>query len=122
MLTTILAAGGAAAAQGDNPYGLQQALKEGGLISQTVFAILVLMSIVSFYILFSKLFEQQKIMNAYKKVGDAFWKAPSMTGCPLGYDLKFRREILSSMIRLARALESISLTGRLVPVRTSIDL
>ena len=52
MLTTILAAG-APAAEGDNPYGLVQALQQGGLIAQTVFSILVLMSIVSFYILFT---------------------------------------------------------------------
>ena len=79
MLTTILAAaGGDAAAQGDNPYGLMQALREGGLISQTVFTILVLMSIVSFYILFSKLFEQQKIMSQAKRVRESFWKANSL--------------------------------------------
>ena len=77
MLTTILAAGGAAAA-GDNPYGLQQALKEGGLISQTVFAILVLMSVVSFYILFSKLFEQQKLINQAKRVRQGFWSSNSL--------------------------------------------
>ena len=51
MLTTILAAGGTAAAE--NQFGLQAALKEGGLISQSVVTILVLMSSVSFYILFS---------------------------------------------------------------------
>ena len=33
---------------GDNPYGLLQALQEGGLISWTVFIILVAMSIFSF--------------------------------------------------------------------------
>jgi biopolymer transport protein ExbB len=79
MLTTILAAGGAAAAKGgESPYGLQAALREGGLISQTVFAILVLMSIVSFYILFSKLFEQQKIMNQAKRVRQSFWQSNSL--------------------------------------------
>ena len=77
MITTILAAGGAAA-KGDNPYGLTQALKEGGLISQSVFTILVLMSIVSFYILFSKLFEQQKIMNQAKRVRQSFWQSTSL--------------------------------------------
>ena len=43
MITTILAAGGAAAAKDANPYGLEAALREGGLISQSVFSILVLM-------------------------------------------------------------------------------
>ena len=77
MLTTILAAGGAAAGA-ENPYGLGQALKEGGLISQSVFTILVLMSIVSFYILFSKLFEQQKIINQAKRVRQSFWSSNSL--------------------------------------------
>ena len=77
MLTTILAAGGAAATKA-NPYGLGPALREGGLISQTVFTILVLMSIVSFYILFSKLFEQQKIMNQARRVRQGFWNSSSL--------------------------------------------
>ena len=75
MFITILAAGGADAA---NPYGLGPALREGGLISQTVFGILVLMSIVSFYILFSKLFEQQKLMNQAKRVRQGFWQSNSL--------------------------------------------
>ena len=77
MLTTILAAAGTAA-QGESPYSLQSALREGGLISQTVFTILVIMSITSFYILFSKLFEQQKIMNQAKRVRSSFWQAGSL--------------------------------------------
>ena len=64
MLTTILAA----AAPKENPYGLIPALREGGLISQTVFGILVLMLFFSLYILFTKLFEQQKILNQAKRV------------------------------------------------------
>ena len=38
-----------------NPYGLFQALHEGGVISWSVFIILVLFSIGTFYILFTKL-------------------------------------------------------------------
>ena len=76
MLTTILAAGGTAAAE--SQFGLQAALKEGGLISQSVFTILVIMSIVSFYILFSKLFEQQKIINQAKRVRQGFWSSPNL--------------------------------------------
>lgn len=75
MLTTILAA---AAPKGDNPYGLIPALKEGGLISQTVFAILVLMLFVSLYIFFTKIFEQQKIINQAKRVRASFWTANSL--------------------------------------------
>jgi biopolymer transport protein ExbB len=78
MLTTILAAAGAAAGKANNPYGLGSALKEGGLISQTVFTILVIFSITSFYILFSKLFEQQKIMNQAKRVRQGFWNSSNL--------------------------------------------
>jgi len=77
MLTTILAAGGAAA-KGGNPYGLIPALREGGLISQTVFGILVLMLFVSLYIFFTKIFEQQKIINQSKRVRASFWSANSL--------------------------------------------
>ncbi len=76
MLITLLAAGGAAAGGEEaNPYGLAAALREGGLISQSVFTILVLMSVVSFYILFSKLFEQQKVINQAKRVRQGFWQS-----------------------------------------------
>ena len=68
----------AGAAPGGNPYGLVPALKEGGLISQSVFAILVLSLAVSIFILFSKLFEQQKIMNQAKKMRSSFWSAPNL--------------------------------------------
>ncbi|MGK6321295.1 MotA/TolQ/ExbB proton channel family protein [Sphingomonas sp. DT-204] len=76
MLTTILAAG--AAHGGENPYGLIPALQQGGIIAQTVFGILVLMSIVSFYIMFTKLFEQQKIINQAKRVRQSFWSNNSL--------------------------------------------
>ena len=79
MFITILAAAGAAAgAEEANPYGLGAALREGGLISQSVFTILVLMSVVSFYILFSKLFEQQKVLNQAKRVRQSFWQSNSL--------------------------------------------
>ncbi|WP_294264167.1 MotA/TolQ/ExbB proton channel family protein [uncultured Sphingomonas sp.] len=76
MLTTILAA--APAAEGENPYGLMAALQQGGLIAQGTFAIMVLMSVVSFYILFTKLFEQQKIMNQAKRVRAEFWRSGNL--------------------------------------------
>ena len=76
MLTTILAAAGAEA--GAQQYGLIQALEEGGPISWATFAILVLMLVVSLYIMFTKLFEQQKIRNQAKRVRQAFWQSNSL--------------------------------------------
>ena len=79
MLIQILAAAAAAPQAGEeNPYGLAAALREGGIIAQSTFAILVIMSIISFYIMFTKLFEQQKIINQAKKVRQGFWTSNSL--------------------------------------------
>lgn len=77
MLTTILNAA-AAAAPKDNPYGLIPALRDGGPISQSVFGVLVLMLFFSLYILFTKLFEQQKILGQGKRVRQSFWNSNSL--------------------------------------------
>lgn len=77
MLTTLLAAAAAAPA-GENPYGLGAALKEGGIIAQSTFAILVIMLFFSLYIMFTKLFEQQKIINQGKRVREGFWKSGNL--------------------------------------------
>jgi len=61
-----------------NPYGLLQALQEGGLISWSVFIILVIMSLGTFYILFTKLMQQQKIMSQGRKVRASFWNSPNL--------------------------------------------
>ncbi|SCW57390.1 biopolymer transport protein ExbB [Sphingobium faniae] len=75
MLMSIAAA---AAPKASNPYGLMEALEQGGVIAWTVFIILCAMSVGTFYILFTKLIEQQKVINQGKKVRAAFWRAPSL--------------------------------------------
>lgn len=65
-------------AANSNPYGLMAALEQGGTIAWAVFIILVLMSVVSWYIMFTKLFEQQKIFNQAKLVRRTFWSQPSL--------------------------------------------
>jgi biopolymer transport protein ExbB len=47
-----------AATHGAGNYGIIPALQQGGIIAISVFTILVLMSIFSFYILFTKLMQQ----------------------------------------------------------------
>jgi biopolymer transport protein ExbB len=68
----------AAAPAGKNPYGLWEALQQGGLIAWSVFLILVFMSVFSFYILFTKLLQQQKIINQGNKVRASFWNSPNL--------------------------------------------
>jgi biopolymer transport protein ExbB len=61
-----------------NPYGLEALWKGGDVVARGTLIIMIIMSMGSWYIIFTKLFEQQKLMGAYKKVGDGFWKAGSM--------------------------------------------
>ena len=65
----------AEAAASKNKFGLIEALNEGGPISWSIFIVLVIMSIGSFYILFTKLLEQSKVMKEGKAVKATFWKA-----------------------------------------------
>ncbi len=72
-----------AAAPAANPdvaaqFGLIPALNEGGPISWSIFIVMVIMSVFSFYIMFTKLFEQQKVMNQYKQVRANFWRANTL--------------------------------------------
>src|SRR5215203_130139 len=67
-----------AAPAAENPYGLIPALKQGGIIAISVFAVLVLMSIFSFYILFTKLMQQQKIISQGRKVRSSFWNSANL--------------------------------------------
>jgi biopolymer transport protein ExbB len=79
MSIEFLAAAGAAktAAPAAN-FGLWQALNHGGALSWTIFLIMVVMSIVSFYILFTKLIDQNKVLKQYNAVRANFWRANSL--------------------------------------------
>lgn len=63
---------------GDNPYGLVGALQQGGLIAQVTFGLLVLMSVASWYVFFTKVIEQQKIINEGKRARTAFWQSANL--------------------------------------------
>lgn len=63
---------------GGNPYGIIPALQQGGLLAQTIFGILVIMSAASWYVLFVKLFEQQKIISEGRRARTAFWQAGTL--------------------------------------------
>ena len=65
----------AEAAASKNKFGLIEALNEGGAISWGIFGVMVIMSIGSFYILFTKLLEQNKVMKDANNMKANFWKA-----------------------------------------------
>ena len=77
ILYMLLAAAPAATTE-ENPYGIRAALEEGGPIAWATFGILVGMSIFTFYILFTKLLQQNKIMAQANKVRANFWNSGSL--------------------------------------------
>ena len=62
----------------DNPYGLDALWKQGDFVARGTLIIMIIMSMGSWYIIFTKLFEQGKILRQAKAVGEGFWKAGSM--------------------------------------------
>ena len=77
MFIDILAATGDAAPQ--NAFGFMEAMEQGGAIAWAILGVLVIMSIGSFYILITKLLEQNKILSQYKAVRSQFWRAPTLS-------------------------------------------
>ena len=61
-----------------NPYGLEALWSQGDFVARGTLIIMIIMSMGSWYIIFTKLFEQGKMMKSYKAIGDQFWKAGSM--------------------------------------------
>ncbi len=81
MLLDLIATAGAAAAEAastESKYGFMAAMREGGPVTWTTFGILVIMFVGSLYILFTKLFEQNKILSQYKAMSGNFWRANSV--------------------------------------------
>jgi biopolymer transport protein ExbB len=78
MLIEILAAAGGEAAP-QTQFGFMEAMEQGGLIAWSIFGVLVIMSVGSFYILITKLLEQNKIFRQYKGVRTSFWRANSLS-------------------------------------------
>jgi biopolymer transport protein ExbB len=64
--------------EGASPYGMVPALCDGGIVSQVTFLVLLIMFVGTLYILFTKLFEQNKVMNQGKAVDANFWRAPTL--------------------------------------------
>ncbi len=77
MFIQILAAA-ATAAPPQNKFGFVEALQAGGFIAYATVAILGIMSFGSFYIMFTKLFEQSKVMKQGKEIRSTFWRAATL--------------------------------------------
>ena len=76
FIADLLTAAAQAAPQ--NKFGFAEALEQGGFIAYATVIILGVMSFGSFFILFTKFFEQRKILNQYSDLRASFWRAPSL--------------------------------------------
>jgi biopolymer transport protein ExbB len=78
MLIDILAAAGGEAAP-QTQFGFMEAMEQGGPIAWFIFSVLVIMSVGSFYILITKLLEQNKVLKQYQAVRNHFWRTNSLS-------------------------------------------
>ena len=51
----------------DNPYGLEALVTHGDAVSYTVLGILLIMSLVSWYIIFTKLWDQYRLGKSVRR-------------------------------------------------------
>ena len=62
----------------NNPYGLTGILNSGDIVAQGVVALLLLMSLMSWYIILTKLWDQRRLKQSARAAEKQFWSAPSV--------------------------------------------
>jgi biopolymer transport protein ExbB len=61
-----------------NPYGLAALWASGDIIARAVLILLLIMSLASWYVMLTKLWDQSKLKKAARVVEKQFWTAPSI--------------------------------------------
>jgi biopolymer transport protein ExbB len=61
-----------------NPYGPMALITNGNMLSHVVLAILLLMSLFSWYVILTKLWDQHRLKRAGRTAERQFWTAPSV--------------------------------------------
>ncbi|HEY2807286.1 MAG TPA: MotA/TolQ/ExbB proton channel family protein [Steroidobacteraceae bacterium] len=72
------AAAAASTVTTSNPYGLGALWAGGDIIARSVLILLLIMSLASWYVMLTKLWDQAKLKKSAKAVEKAFWTAPSI--------------------------------------------
>ena len=62
----------------DNPYGLKALWTQGDAVAHTTLIIMAIMSMASWYVIFTKLVEQRSMLKSAKTSAETFWKASSV--------------------------------------------
>ena len=61
-----------------NPYGLQALWEQGDMVARATLIIMLIMSMGSWYIIFTKVWEQRKLMKSAEAAAKSFWTAGSV--------------------------------------------
>ena len=78
MDTATATAAAAAATSSATPYGLIPLWVNGNIVSRATLSVLVIMSLGSWFIMFTKLWDQRAMKRSGKIVEKQFWTAPSL--------------------------------------------
>jgi biopolymer transport protein ExbB len=62
----------------ENPFGLKATWSQGDFVAKGTLIIMVIMSMGSWYVIFTKLFEQRAMMKSATSGAETFWKAASI--------------------------------------------
>jgi len=62
----------------DNPYGLEALWRGSDVVAKSTLVILIIMSMGTWYIIITKIYEQYKVGRAASKAEKEFWNAPSV--------------------------------------------
>ena len=59
----------------ENPFGLQALWEQGGVVAHGTLIIMVIMSLASWYIILTKVWDQRRLFKSYREVEKGFWTA-----------------------------------------------
>ena len=69
-----------------NPYGLDALWRQGDFVARGTLIMMVIMSMGSWYVIFTKLLEQRRLMRSARATGDEFWNAGSVADAAVALD------------------------------------
>jgi biopolymer transport protein ExbB len=78
MMVNLIAAAATGEANVAEQFGFMAAMEQGGPVAWSTMGIMVIMFVGTLYILFTKLFEQNKIMKQGRDMQATFWRAPTL--------------------------------------------
>ena len=61
-----------------NPYGMMGTWESGGIVIRFVMILLLIMSLLSWYVILTKLWDQRKLRQSARQAEKQFWAAPSI--------------------------------------------